>query len=82
LHEQSAKAIALNSSHPKPWKRMAALKCQNVTTRESIYKTSENVYARKLKLTPDGGFLHDTGAFRGKPVKILLTSARQIMEKL
>jgi hypothetical protein len=28
------------------------------------------VYARKLKLTPDGGFLHDTGAFRGKPVKI------------
>jgi hypothetical protein len=35
---------------------MAALKCQNVTTRESTYKTSENVYARKLKLTPDGGF--------------------------
>jgi hypothetical protein len=82
LHKQSAKAIVLNSSYPKPWKRMAALKCQNITTRESTYKTSENVYARKHKLTPDAGILHDTGAFRGKPVKILLTSARQIVEKL
>jgi hypothetical protein len=47
---------------------MAALKCQNITTQEFTYKTSENVYARKLKLTPDGRFLHDTGAFRGKPM--------------
>jgi hypothetical protein len=36
LNEQPA--MALNSSHPKPW-WMAALKRQNVTTRESIQRT-------------------------------------------